>query len=305
MRAAITLGTRGSKLALVQARAVAAALNAADPDLSIRIETISSAGDAHPDAPIPSLGVGAFTSALERALLDRRIDIAVHSLKDLPIEQPPGLIAAPALRREDPRDVLINRWGMTLLDLPSGARIGAGSPRRAAQIAYGRRDITLLAIRGNVETRIAKSKGPDYDGVVLAAAGVRRLGLAEHVAETLSPHVCTPAPGQAALAAEVRADDSELLALVRSIAHPPTAAAVAAERALLEAAGSGCGVPIGAFAEVDDAGMRLFATATRLDGSISYRVEVTGDAGEPEMLGKTAYLELAAQGAGELFGEQR
>ncbi len=305
MAASVTLGTRGSALALVQARAVAAALSAVEPGLNIRIETVSSAGDASPDAPIASLGVGAFTSALERALLDRRVDVAVHSLKDLPIEQPPELIAVPVLRREDARDVLINRWNATLLDLPEGARIGAGSPRRTAQLAYGRRDVSVLPIRGNVETRIAKSDGPDYDGVVLAAAGVRRLGLTERVAETLSPHVCTPAPGQAALAAEVRADDAEFLALVRAITHPATAAAVEAERSLLRAAGSGCGVPLGAFAEVDGVHMRLFASATRIDGAMSYRVEVTGDAADPEVLGKSAYLELAAQGAGPLFEGQR
>ncbi len=301
----ITLGTRGSKLALVQARAVAAALSAIEPALNIRIQTIASPGDDYPNHSIPELGVGAFTSSLERALLNHQIDIAVHSLKDLPTEQPSDLVAVPVLQREDPRDVLINRWNASLLDLPPGARIGAGSPRRAAQLAYGRRDISILPIRGNVETRIAKSESPHYDGVVLAAAGVRRLALADRIAETLSPHICAPAPGQAALAAEVNANNSELLSLLRAIVHPPTAAAVEAERALLRAAGSGCGVPLGAFAEVDGAAMRLFAVATRLDGSMSYRVEATGDAADPDILARTAYAELLSQGAGNLFEQQR
>ena len=301
MSRTITVGTRGSKLALTQTSAVVDALRLTAPDLDIRIEIISSSGDLLPDAPIASLETGAFTSAIERALLDHRIDLAVHSLKDLPTEQPTGLTAVAVLEREDARDVLVNRWDCSLLDLPEGARIGTSSPRRAAQLIYGRRDIAVLPIRGNVETRIAKSEGPDYDGVVLAAAGVLRLGMAEHIAEYISPHVCTPAPGQAALAAETRTDDADLLALIRQIVHPPTAAAVEAERSLLRAAGSGCRVPLGAFAEVHGDGLRLFATATPEDGSVSYRVEVTGGASDPDVVGKAAYFALIEQGASSLL----
>ncbi len=299
----ITIGTRGSRLALVQTHAVADALSSVSTDWDIRIETIASTGDDQPDAPIESLGLGVFTSAIERALLDGRIDVAVHSLKDLPTTQPEGLLAIPVLEREDPRDVLIDRWDLGLLDLPEGARIGTSSPRRAAQVAHGRKDISLLPIRGNVETRIGKSEGPDYDGVIVAAAGVERLGMTERIAERLSPHVCTPAPGQAALAAEARSDDSEVIALLRRLVHGPTAAAVEAERALLRAAGSGCRLPLGAFAEVRGDQVRLFATVTPPDGSTSYRVEVTGDASEPELLGKTAYLAFLEQGAAGLFQE--
>ena len=299
----ITIGTRGSRLALAQTHAVADALSSVSTDWDIRIETIASTGDDQPDAPIESLGLGVFTSAIERALLDGRIDVAVHSLKDLPTTQPEGLLAIPVLEREDPRDVLIDRWGLGLLDLPEGARIGTSSPRRAAQVAHGRKDISLLPIRGNVETRIGKSEGPDYDGVIVAAAGVERLGMTERIAERLSPHICTPAPGQAALAAEARSDDSEVIALLRRLVHGPTAAAVEAERALLRAAGSGCRLPLGAFAEVRGDEVRLFATVTPPDGSTSYRVEVTGDASEPELLGKTAYLAFLEQGAAGLFQE--
>ena len=160
----LTIGTRGSRLALAQTHAVAAALSSASTDWDIRIETIASAGDEQPDAAIESLGLGVFTSAIEKALLDRRIDMAVHSLKDLPTSQPDGLVAVPVLERGDPRDVLIDRWNVGLLDLPEGARIGTSSPRRAAQVAHGRKDISLLPIRGNVETRIGKTEGPDYDG---------------------------------------------------------------------------------------------------------------------------------------------
>lgn len=299
----LTIGTRGSRLALAQTHAVADALASVAPGWDVRIETIVSTGDEQPEAAIETLGLGVFTSAIERALLDERVDLAVHSLKDLPTSQPDGLTAVPVLEREDPRDVLIDRWNAGLLDLPEGARIGTSSPRRAAQIAHGRKDISLLPIRGNVETRIRKSEGPDYDGVIVAAAGVVRLGMTERIAERLSPHVCTPAPGQAALAAEARSDDRELLALLRQLVHEPTEAAVEAERALLRAAGSGCRLPLGAFAEVQGDRMRLFATVTPSDGSTSYRVEVTGSASEPDLLGRAAYQAFLEQGASELLEE--
>ena len=299
----ITIGTRGSRLALAQTHAVTDALTAVSTGWDIRIETIASAGDEQPEAAIESLGLGVFTSAIERALLDGQIDLAVHSLKDLPTSQPDGLTAIPVLEREDARDVLIDRWNVGLLDLPEGARIGTSSPRRAAQIAHGRKGISLLPIRGNVETRIRKSEGPDYDGVILAAAGVERLGMTERIAERLSPHVCTPAPGQAALAAEARSDDRELLALLRGLVHQPTEAAVEAERALLRAAGSGCRLPLGAFAEVQGEQMRLFATVMPPDGSTSYHVEVTGSASEPDLLGRAAYHAFLEQGAAALLQE--
>ena len=300
----IVIGSRGSKLALVQARAVGAALAEAAPGLSVRVEAIASAGDEQPDAPLASLGVGAFTSALERALLDGRIDLAAHSMKDLPTRQPDGVAAVCVLEREDARDVLVNRWGARLIDLPAGARIGTSSPRRAGQLAHGRKDIELLPIRGNVETRIAKSAGPDYDGAALAAAGVRRLGMTDRVAEYLSPRICAPAPGQGALAVEARWDDEELLDLLRRIAHPPTASAVAAEREVLRAAGSGCALPIGAFAEAHGDEMRLFACAAPADGSASYRAEVTGSASDPDVLGRAAYYALLDQGASVLLEAQ-
>lgn len=299
----ITIGTRGSRLALVQTHAVAAALASAAQDWDVRIEAIASVGDERPDAALESLGLGVFTTAIEGALLDGRIDMAVHSLKDLPTSQPDGLVVIPVLEREDPRDVLIDRWNVGLLDLPEGARIGTSSPRRAAQVAHGRRDILLLPIRGNVETRIAKSEGPDYDGVIVAAAGVGRLGMTERIAERLSPYVCTPAPGQAALAAEARSDDHDVLAVLRRLVHEPTKAAVEAERALLRAAGSGCRLPMGAFAEAKGDQMHLFATVTPPDGSTSYRVEVTGSVSEPELLGRAAYHAFLEQGASALLRE--
>jgi hydroxymethylbilane synthase len=297
----ICIGTRGSGLALKQTNWVIAALREQAPDTEFVVEQISSVGDQQADAPLESLGIGVFTKTIETALLDGKIDVAVHSLKDLPTETTEGLLVMPVLEREDPRDILIDRWDKPLIDLPEGARIGTSSPRRAAQLRHGRKDVEFLPIRGNVETRIRKAAGPDYDGTVLAAAGVRRLGLEASITEYLSPHICTPAPGQAAIAAQLRTSDSELLALVRSIVHGPTLAAVEAEREILRAAGGGCQLPIGALAEVKDGEIRLFATVTATDGSKSYRVEVTGPADNPEIAGKAAYQELLAQGAGDLM----
>ncbi len=301
MSPALTVGTRGSGLALVQTEAVIAALRAKSPDIDAAVEVIRSTGDEEAEAPLESLGIGIFTKTIENALLEERIDLAVHSLKDLPTTTAPGVTVVAVLEREDPRDVLVNRWSKSLLDLPGGARIGTSSPRRTAQLRHGRKDVDFIPIRGNVETRISKAQGPDYDGTIVAAAGVKRLGLTKHVAEYLSPHICTPAPGQAALAVEVRTRDTDLLALVRRIVHKPTAAAVEAERSLLRAAGGGCQLPIGALAEVDGDEMRLFATVTPVDGSVSYRVEVNGTTEDPEVAGKAAYQALLEQGAGDLM----
>ena len=297
----IRLGTRGSRLALIQAQAVAEALRAASADRAVEIVEVRTKGDRRPDAPIASLGVGAFTSTLERSLLDRRIDVAVHSLKDLPVALTRGLAIVPVLERADPRDVLINRWNATLLDLPTGARIGTSSPRREAQLRHGRPDVQVLPIRGNVETRIAKAEGGDYDGVVIAAAGVARLGLAERVAEYLSPHVMTPAPGQGALAVQVRDDDADLLETVRMLRHPATAAAVEAERRVLECAAAGCHAAIGAHTTVDGDTLSLFANVTAPDGAQSYRAQITAPFDSPHLAGDAAYDALLQQGAGALL----
>jgi len=178
----IRIGTRGSRLALAQTQLVVDALRATAPGREVTTVEVRSEGDLQPDVPLQELGIGVFTGALERALLDGRIDMAVHSLKDLPTQPSPGLIVLSVLERADPRDVLINRWGHGLLDLPAGARIGTSSPRREAQLRHGRSDLDYLPIRGNVETRIAKADGDDYDGVVIAAAGVERLGLRDRIA---------------------------------------------------------------------------------------------------------------------------
>ena len=287
---------------MAQTAMVADALRPLARDREVTIVEIHSEGDQRPDSPLSSLGIGTFTSTLERALLDDRVDLAIHSLKDLPTESAPGLVVVPVLERADPRDVLLNRWSQTLLDLPDGARIGTSSPRREAQLRHGRPELDYRPIRGNVETRIAKATGDDYDGVVLAAAGIERLGLSDHVSEYISTRVIAPAPGQGAIAAQTRSDDDATLTLVRALRHAPTAAAVEAERWVLRAAGAGCMVPIGALAEVDGDSLTLFATVTALDGSQSYRVEVAGPVEDPDVAGRAAYAALLEQGAGAITG---
>jgi hydroxymethylbilane synthase len=300
----IRIGTRGSRLALAQTQLVVDALRATAPGREVTTVEVRSEGDLQPDVPLQELGIGVFTGALERALLDGRIDMAVHSLKDLPTQPSPGLIVLSVLERADPRDVLINRWGHGLLDLPAGARIGTSSPRREAQLRHGRSDLDYLPIRGNVETRIAKADGDDYDGVVIAAAGVERLGLRDRIAEYISSRVLTPAPGQGALALEMRAGDEDLASLAIAVRHDATAAAVTSERWVLRAAGAGCLLPIGALAEVDGEVLTLFATVTAPDGSQSYRVEVAGPAADPDVAGRAAYAALVEQGAGALLSPE-
>ena len=301
MKALIRIGTRGSSLAIAQTEMVMAAMCAIDPSAAFDVKVITSTGDAEPEAPLASLGLGVFTTAIENALLEKRIDLAVHSLKDLPTGLTPGLSVVPVLEREDPRDVLVSRYGHNFIDLPESSRIGTSSPRRVAQLKHGRKDILFLPIRGNIETRLRKAQSPSYDGTILAAAGVRRLGMAECITEYLSPAICAPAPGQAAIAAQSRSEDREILSLIKAISHRPTTLAVTAERELLRAAGGGCQLPIGAHATLEGDAIRLFATVTPLDGSTSYRVEVTGPADDPEIASMAAYAELLAQGAGDLM----
>ncbi|MBT18289.1 MAG: hydroxymethylbilane synthase [Dehalococcoidia bacterium] len=297
----LRIGTRGSRLALIQTSMVVDAINSISEDFNISILEIKSEGDLKPNENVSQLGLGVFTSELEKAVLEHRVDLAVHSLKDLPTIETKGLKTIIALKRADPRDVLINKWSKPLLDIPDGARIGTSSPRREAQLKHGRPTLKYLPIRGNVETRVKKALGNDYDGVVLAAAGLERLGMINEVTEFFSTKVLTPAPGQGAIAIQFRAEDLEKFKALENLSDKSTVASVTAERSLSKAAGSGCMVPIGAYAEVNNDNLNLFATVTALDGSQSYRVEVTGSANDPEIAGKAAFFELLDQGAGQLI----
>ena len=239
-----------------------------------------------------------FVKEIELALLSGEIDIAVHSAKDMPATIPPDLAIAAFPEREDARDVLVNRWNALLSELPSGARLGTSSPRRTAQIKSARPDIEILPIRGNVDTRLQKAASEDYDGAVLAAAGILRLGRKSEISSFLCPQECVPDVGQGALAVQVRESDGEMIELVRAIDHEPTSVAVRAERAFLVAMGGGCTMPTAAYAEIRDDTLHLLGMVAKPDGSEIYRVSESYDCANPEEAGRSiAALLLEAGGA--------
>jgi hydroxymethylbilane synthase len=244
----LTVGTRGSALAMTQTESVVAAFRAHHPELEVRVQRITTKGDVMRDVPLATIGGrGVFVDAIEEALRQREIDFAVHSAKDLPSRVPADLTIAAFLERADPRDVLVSRAG-SLLGLPPGARVGTSSLRRVSLIHAVRPDVETLDLRGNVGTRLRKLDAGDYDAIVLAGAGLTRLGLTSRVSEWLPVDLFLPSPGQGALAIEVRADDVEVQQLVRPLAHAPTQSALAAERAFLAHLGVGCAAAVGAYA---------------------------------------------------------
>jgi hydroxymethylbilane synthase len=243
----LRLATRGSALALAQSRLVVDGLRAAWPELRVELVTVVTEGDRRRDVPAATLGgKGIFTAAVQQAVLDGRADLAVHSAKDLPAAQVPGLVLAAVPRRDDPRDVLVGRSGLD--DLRPGARVGTGSPRRVALLHWLRPDLELVPIRGNVDSRVRRVHGGELDAVVLAAAGLRRLGLAVEAAVPLDPEAFTPAPGQGTLAVEAREDDTHALGLLSALTHRPSRVALRAERSFLQRLGGSCTLPAGALA---------------------------------------------------------
>ncbi|MEV0647835.1 hydroxymethylbilane synthase [Phytomonospora sp. NPDC050363] len=277
----IKIGTRGSALALAQTGMIADRVRALT-GREVELVEISTPGDRS-DAPVSELGVGVFTSALRDALTAEEIDVAVHSYKDLPTASHEGLTIAAVPLREDPRDVLIARDGKTLLELPDGARIGTGAPRRVSQINALGHGFECVPIRGNVDTRIARVLGddPDLDAVVLARAGISRLGRLAEVTETLDPMFVLPAPAQGALAVECRTADTTLIAELAGLDDRETRAAVSAERALLAALEAGCSAPVAALCDIADAGdgefeLYLRGAVIQLDGRHAVRLSDTG-----------------------------
>lgn len=268
------IGSRGSKLALWQANWVRERLEALDPSVGVRVEVIKTTGDVKTDVPLSVIGgQGAFTKELEQALLDRRIDIAVHSLKDLPTVIPEGLTLSAIAEREDPRDALVLREGegvgvSSLKDLRAGATVGTSSLRRIAQLKYLRPDVLLKDVRGNVDTRLRKLDAGWYDALILASAGLRRLGLAHRISAPVSTGEMLPAVGQGALGIETRGDGGEAARLAARLDHAPTRAACVAERALLRRLGGGCQVPIAAHGTMLEGGiLRLEGLVAALDGA--------------------------------------
>jgi hydroxymethylbilane synthase len=296
----LVIGSRGSQLALWQARHIAAQLAGAGIDT--RLEVIKTTGDRLQTAAMPqAAGKGIFTKEIEDALLTGSIDLAVHSLKDLPADMPKGLAIAAIPQREDARDALVGRC---LADLPQGARIGTSSGRRGAQLRFVRPDLFIEPIRGNVDTRIRKLREGRYDALMLAAAGLRRLGLEHEIAELFSPQQICPAPGQGALAIQTRADDPAFH-LCAELDHQPSRQAVTCERAVLAELGGGCDLPMGAFAEIRNHTLEVFAIVTSPDAARRIQEMGTGDPHTPEELGRRVAHALIAQGAKSiLMGNQ-
>jgi len=300
----LRLGTRASALARWQAEWVARAITShgAEPELV----TITTRGDANDRDPIGDLGeTGAFTKELQRALIENRIDIAVHSLKDLPTDPVPGLILAAVPERHSPRDVLISRNRQRLAELPPGAVIGTGSLRRRAQLLYARPELLMKDIRGNVDTRLAKLAAGEYDALVLAEAGIARLALEQHITEVLDPAVMLPAVGQGALGIEVRASDRATIEIVAAINHRPSHEAVLSERAMLATLRGGCLAPVGGWCRLVEDRLQLTGAVIRHDGSTRLLAEAAAPLDEAESLGVQVARQLLEQGAADLIAAAR
>jgi hydroxymethylbilane synthase len=297
------LGSRGSALALAQARWVQARLREADPLQEPEIRIVRTEGDRSQSVPLASgTTLGIFVREIEDELLSGRIDLAVHSLKDLPTSQPAGLEVAAIPVREDPRDFLVLGQGRRLQDLPRGAVVGTGSPRRVGQIRALRPDLRFVPIRGNVDTRIRKLREGQVAALVLAAAGLSRLGIRDVTTEAFSPDSLLPAPGQGALGIEIRSGDLPLRDLLRRVLdHPATSAAVRAERAFLKALGGGCQMPVGALGTLEGEDLVLRGAVAALDGSKVLRDREKGSPESPESLGALLGARMLRSGAAELM----
>ncbi|MDH3232077.1 MAG: hydroxymethylbilane synthase [Alphaproteobacteria bacterium] len=304
--ARLTIGTRGSDLALAQANLVADRLRAAHPDLAapdaIAITVIKTTGDRVQDRPLAEIGgKGLFTKEIEEALLDDRIDLAVHSMKDLETRLPEGLAIAATLEREDPRDVLLAKTATSITELPEGAVVGTASLRRGAQILAARPDLEVVPFRGNVNTRIAKLDAGEVDATILALAGLRRLGMSEYESRAIPVTEMLPAVAQGAIGLECRADDETTRTCLAALDHLRTSRAVAAERALLAALDGSCRTPIAALATVTGEALSLEALIAMTDGSTLHRDRRAGQSQDAEAIGTAAGEALRAAGGPGFF----
>lgn len=287
---------------MMQAHEVLEDLAASTNKIKGEIVEITTKGDAIQDRSLSSMGdTGLFVKELERALLEEEIDLAVHCVKDLPIQTPDGLAIAAVTKRLTPFDVLISRGGKILDDLPSGATIGTGSPRRAAQLLNYRPDFVIADIRGNLDTRIAKLESEDYDAIVVAAAGVERLGLQDRVSEIFTAELCLPAPGQGALAIQVRSDHKEAAKVARKLDHAESHRQIKAERAFLKRLGAGCHVPAGALCTREEDVITLEGMIASPDGHDMFRDTEKGVPGEESRLGLRLAEKLIESGAGSIL----
>jgi hydroxymethylbilane synthase len=301
----IIIGSRGSELALWQSEFVKKEIEKKNKNVSVEIKIIKTKGDKILDVALSKIGDRSlFTKELEIALLNNKIDLAVHSLKDLQTEIPKGLRLAAVNKRHNVHDVLIaKRKGTTVFTLPEGATVGTGSLRRKSQLLHLRPDLNIVDLRGNVPTRINMFLKSDWDAIILARAGVERLKLNIHISSIIKPAEMLPAVGQGALGIETRDNDKNVIEILKSIHHEQTYAAVLAERALLKTLEGGCQVPIGAFAEVKQNGLYLDAMVGSLDGSLAFRKKARGSRSNPEKLGRVLARDLLKAGAKSILKE--
>lgn len=296
----LVFATRPSALARWQTARVIQLLQAAHPGLECREHVVTTTGDRVIDRPLPEIGgKGLFTAELEDALLSGKVDAAVHSLKDLPVEDTPGLIVGAIPERKATHDVLVSVDGLKLSDLPEGARVGTCSVRRIAQLLAQRPDLTILPLRGNLDSRVRKVMNGEYDAIVLAQAGLTRLGLQSYVSEVFPLDVMLPAPGQGALAVQCRANDDETLKFLASIHDPLIAAAVDAERAFLSSLGGGCSLPVAAFAQKNNGTIILTGAVISPDGKRAIRLSAVDS--DPQKLGQRLAELVLERGAAELL----
>jgi len=294
----IRIATRKSPLAMWQAEHVSARLIEAHPGLEVELVTFTTQGDKILDTPLAKIGgKGLFVKELERAMLDGEADIAVHSMKDVPVELPDGLYLPVVLKREDPRDAFVSNNYKDFSELPEGARLGTSSLRRQCQLKEARPDLQILDLRGNVNTRLAKLDAGDYDAIILACAGLKRLGFDERITASMSPDTSLPAIGQGAIGIECRKDDAAINNLIAVLDDPVTHICVEAERAMNERLGGGCQVPIAGFAELNDEQLQLRGLVGRTDGSEILRSAIFGQPSEAASMGTALAEELLARGA--------
>ncbi len=298
----VRIGTRGSQLALRQAEEVAAGLRRAWPGLSVELVSIRTSGDHLATAHLAEVGgKGLFVKEIDDALLEGRVDLAVHSLKDLPAERPKELILAAFPPREDPRDVLVAPVATRIASLPRGARVGTSSLRRSVQLLARRPDVAATPIRGNVDTRLRKLQEGEYDALILAAAGLRRLGLLDGTGTLLEPDEMLPAAGQGTLGVEARADDAGTRRLAAVLTDAESRTATLAERAFVEAIGGSCTTPLAAYGRRTETGLRLEAFLATPDGTRTLRDGEVGDPGAPEALGRSLAERFLTAGAADII----
>lgn len=300
----ITIGTRGSPLALWQANWIKGQLEELHQATTVELKVIKTSGDKIQDVPLAKAGgKGLFTKEIEESILKYGSDIAIHSMKDVPIKLPAGLVISVVTKREDPHDALISKNGIKLADLPQGAKIGTGSFRRTTQLLNYRPDLDVVPMRGNLETRLKKLETEGLDAIILAAAGLKRLGMADKITEIIPSEIMLPGGGQGAVGIESRSEDMSIMSMIFALDDEDTHTAVDAERSFLTRLKGGCQVPIGVYATIQGETIHLRGLVGSLDGKTLLKAEKTGPTEDPQLLGDDLALEILKMGADKILAE--